>query len=54
MDVFTASLLIFVVAFLGVVLVGGIIAFVQIRKNRLERLQMKRHVNHIGVSGGAA
>jgi uncharacterized integral membrane protein len=53
MDVFATSLLIFVLAFLGAILAGGLIAFVQIRKSRRERLQMKRHVNQIGVGGTA-
>jgi uncharacterized oligopeptide transporter (OPT) family protein len=53
MDVFAVSLLILVAAFLGAVLVGGLIAVIQSRNSRRERLQMKKHLHQIGTTGGA-
>jgi hypothetical protein len=51
MDVFAASLLIFAAVFLGAVLIGGIIALVQVRNGRRERLQMKKHLQQTGIAG---
>ncbi len=53
MDIFAVSLLILATAFLAAVLVGGLIAFVQSRNNRRERLQMKKHLHQISTTGGA-
>ncbi len=54
MDVFAASLLIFAALFLGAVLAGGIIALIQIRNGRRDRMQMKRHLQQTGIAGSGS
>jgi hypothetical protein len=52
-DVFGVSLLIFAALFLGAVSIGGLVALVQVRNGRRERLQMKQHLRKIDLAGGS-
>ncbi len=51
MDEFAVAVLVFAALFLGVVLICGLVVLAQVRRGRLERLQMKHHLRKIGLAG---
>jgi hypothetical protein len=54
MDVFVGAFIFFVGLFFGSILVVGLVALVRVRHGRRDRLQMKRHLQRIGVPGSGA
>lgn len=49
MDAFAAALLFLTAVFCGSLLVAGLVALSKVRHGRRERLQMKRHLQKIGM-----
>jgi hypothetical protein len=54
MDLLAGAFIFFTVLFLGSILAIGLIVLVRVRNGRRERLQMKRHLQSIGLAGGSS